>query len=149
MHRKHNDPTDQIFIFFSSEEKLGVKEINNYRDRMSTSNVNRALVIYQTNVSSFAASSLNTSSKTTVELFKESELIVNITKHKLVPKHIVLTSEEKKALLDKYKLSESQLPRIQKDDPVAKYYGLKRLQVVKIIRDSETAGKYVTYRIVW
>ncbi|KAG5507615.1 hypothetical protein JKF63_06564 [Porcisia hertigi] len=82
------------------------------------------------------------------ELFEEDELSVNITHHKLVPKHTPLSDEEIKDVLHAHALELHQLPRILSTDPVARYYGLKRGQVVRIERKSMSAGLYVTYRQV-
>ena len=42
----------------------------------------------------------------------QEDLLVNITHHQLVPKHIVLSNLEKAELLKRYRAKESQLPKI-------------------------------------
>ncbi|GIQ86028.1 archaeal RpoH /eukaryotic RPB5 RNA polymerase subunit, partial [Kipferlia bialata] len=80
------------------------------------------------------------------EFFRDDDLVVNITKHVLVPKHELLTEEQKAEVLAEYKCSLDQLPRIMVTDPIARYLGLKPNDVVRITRKSETAGRYITYR---
>ncbi|CAI8015145.1 DNA-directed RNA polymerases I, II, and III subunit RPABC1 [Geodia barretti] len=146
----HNDdPTDQMFVFFPEDAKVGIKTIKQYCQRMQEENISRAIIVVQQGMTPSAKQSLvDMAPKYILEMFMEAELMINITEHELVPEHVVMTPEAKKELLQRYKLKEHQLPRIQQSDPVARYFGLKRGQVVRIIRPSETAGRYVTYRMV-
>lgn len=147
----HNDdPTDQMFVFFPDEPKIGIKPVKNYCQRMQEESISRAIIVVQQDMTPSARQALkDMAPKYILEQFLESELLINITEHDLVPEHVVLTAEEKSELLAKYKLKENQLMRIQATDPVARYFGLKRGQVVKIIRPSETAGRYISYRLVY
>ena len=140
---------------------------------MKDDGVSRAIIVVQQHLTPFARQSLleTERSKYHIEQFHEQELLVNITQHVLVPEHQLLSGanlvsrrqkavpalltparrsfadEEKRQLLERYKVKEGQLPRIQTHDPVARFYGLKRGNVVRILRPSETAGRYVTYRL--
>ncbi len=146
---KADDPSAQIFVFFPTDAKVGVGPIKTACQKMKDGDVRNAILVVKENLTPFAKTALKEMSLHGyhVEFFKEAELLVDITEHKLVPEHIVLTEEEKQRLLARYKLKPNQLPRILISDPIARYYGLTHHQVMKIIRPSETAGRYVTYRI--
>lgn len=82
------------------------------------------------------------------QVFWIGELLFNVTKHRLVPRHERLSPEEVKDVMQKYNMrSKAQFPIIHQDDPVAKYYGLSAGDVVRIDRPSTTASTYSYYRM--
>ncbi len=131
---------------------MGVEPIKVYYNRMKENGVSRAIIVVPVDgVTGMVQEHIKILEDTEgyrIETFKETELLFDITEHRLVPDHSLLTDQEKKDLLAKYKLKETQLPRIKKSDPVARYLGLSKGHVVRITRPSETAGLYVTYRLV-
>lgn len=147
----HKDnPEKKILVFFPDENKrVGVKPIRVLAEKMTENKINHAILVVRQQLTPFAKSAIGeTMAKMRIEVFHENELVINITNHELVPQHQPLSDQEKKYLLERYQLKESQLPRLQVNDAIARYFGLEKGNVVKIIRPSETAGRYVTYRFV-
>jgi DNA-directed RNA polymerase subunit H len=73
---------------------------------------------------------------------------IDVLGHELVPRHEVLSKEEVEKVLKEYKVREFQLPRMLTSDPVAKVIGAKKGDIVRITRESPTAGKAIAYRYV-
>jgi DNA-directed RNA polymerase I, II, and III subunit RPABC1 len=137
-----------IWVDFCPEPaNVGVKFLRTFAQDLNAQHASTGIFVCLVHPSPKAMQVVPTVLPSVIEVFVEADLLVNITKHELVPKHILLSKEEKKRLLDRYRLKESQLPRIQSADPVARYMGLKRGQVVKIVRRSETSGRYASYRL--
>jgi DNA-directed RNA polymerase I, II, and III subunit RPABC1 len=141
-------PIGTVWVEFNGDSQLGVKQIRTFAHHIQQNNFYTGILITNTAISSAATKVAAAIAPKILEYFQESDLLVNITLHELVPKHVLLSVEEKKQLLERYRLKDSQLPRIQRTDPVARYLGLRRGQVVKIIRRSTTAGRYASYRWV-
>jgi len=68
--------------------------------------------------------------------------------HELVPEHVVIDESEVKEILDKYKIRRVQLPKIKVSDPAINGMGAEEGNVVKITRQSRTAGKSLSFRLV-
>jgi len=83
-----------------------------------------------------------------IELIPKDFPSFNIFKHILVPVHETLTEKEREEMLKKYHVTVHQLPRIAASDPAVIAIGGRPGDVIRIVRDSPTAGKHVFYRLV-
>ena len=147
-YKKEGENIVRLYFEYLEGIKLIANDIGSFFSKMKDAKADSGIIVISGVLSSQAKQKLaDINIELQVECFNISVLMVNITEHAYVPKHILLTEEQKKDLMKRYRIKENQLPKILRTDPVAKYLGLKRGDVVKIIRSSETAGKYVTYRI--
>ena len=67
-------------------------------------------------------------------------------RHYLVPEHVLIREEKADELLAELGIKKSSLPRISRLDPAVKPLKAEKGDVVKIIRDSLTAGQTTYYR---
>ncbi len=84
-----------------------------------------------------------------IEFFWLNRLIVNITHHQYVPKHELIKKEEIPLIMKKFNLADIyQLPLIDKNDPVCRYYNFKSGNICKITRMDKISGISIIYRLV-
>jgi DNA-directed RNA polymerase subunit H len=75
-------------------------------------------------------------------------LVFTISEHYLVPEHVLIREEKVDELMAELGIKKESLPKISKGDAAIKHLKPKSGDVVKIIRDSLTAGQSVYYRRV-
>jgi DNA-directed RNA polymerase subunit H (RpoH/RPB5) len=82
------------------------------------------------------------------EVFKTMEIVRDISKHFLVPKHILLSKEEAEQFMEEYSLKKRDMGRIFIDDPMVRYLYAKKDDIIQIIRGSLISGYSTYYRLV-
>ncbi|MBT6774671.1 DNA-directed RNA polymerase subunit H [Candidatus Woesearchaeota archaeon] len=75
-------------------------------------------------------------------------MTLDINKHHLIPKHSKLSDAEKGKFLDSYKIDIKSLPKILIEDPAIVNLKPTAGDVIKIERESKTAGITIYYRAV-
>jgi len=128
-----------------TEGTVGVAYINQLKKAMDEAEVERGIIVTSGRYSS--AAKVNAKKKG-IELVPRIFQSFNIFGHEFVPKHEILTAEERKKLLAEYKVEPYQLSRINASDPAVTAIGAIPGDIVRVIRKSPTAGKYVAYRYV-
>ncbi len=77
----------------------------------------------------------------------------NVLEHGYVPEHYLVPKEEEEKILKELNVKRENLPKIKKSDPVLrilerKYGHIPVGSLIKIVRNSSTAGREVVYRLV-
>lgn len=73
---------------------------------------------------------------------------LDVLKHEMVPDHQIMGEGEVVDLLMTYHITLEQLPKIYHDDSAVKAIGGEVGNVIRIVRDSRTAGRAEAYRLV-
>ena len=102
------------------------------------------IIVYKDNATPVAKKIVSDSNEMVIELFNEDELKYNITKHYLVPLHELVVFENNEEYDIFKKKYGNNLPVILKTDPVARFYGFKKGDIIKVTRKNG----YIAYRIV-
>ena len=97
----HRDnPEERLFVFYSIERNVGVKTMRQFISILEEKNISRGIIIWSDKMTPAAKKVIDAMRlQFVLEDFEEAYLLVNITHHQLVPKHEVLTPDEKTALL--------------------------------------------------
>lgn len=83
-----------------------------------------------------------------LQLFELRKLQIDISQHRMVPSHRLLTDAEKTKLEERFNLTDlrKQLPWIDSQDAMAKVVGARPDDVIEVVRFSETSGATTAYR---
>ena len=131
----------KIIVFTNPVSKFNVDSVKEYIKISSGFGINHCIIVYTDSVTSMAKKLIENSVDIKIELFMSTELQFNITRHRLVPTHIKLDDVDAKKFKKQFGLK---FPAILKTDPISRFYGYERGDIIKIIRPSD----YIMYRIV-
>jgi DNA-directed RNA polymerase subunit H len=96
----------------------------------------------------FTPAAKKEASSSRVELVEGGYASFDLFEHELVPPHSIASEEEINLVLNHYKINKTQLPRISHNDSAVRVLGAVSGQVLRIERNSDTAGSTFYYRLV-
>jgi DNA-directed RNA polymerase subunit H (RpoH/RPB5) len=134
-----------IIYCVPTEGTVGVAYINQLVKLMQEKDLENGIVVTNGKYTQAARKKARSNK---IELIPKIFPVFDLFEHDLVPKHEILSDEERAELLSKYRVEPYQLPKIKKSDPAVIAVGAEVGDIVKIFRESPTAGSYVAYRYV-
>lgn len=144
-----NDDGDECFLFVDKEERTGVKTV---RTLMEERPRGRFVVVSADGPTPFTRREFTrregTDGPLRVQFFRAKELVHNVTRHAIVPKHEAVPATEVEGIKRQFCILDGQWPIILTTDPVVRWYAWAPDTIVRIHRRGLTQDKHTFYRRV-
>lgn len=152
-----NDASHKVLIHYAIHKKLSTNHVyttvSEYFDVDNVLNKKTDEIIFIVNDDPndtllSIMDQLYTSENKYINIISMKRLQFNLLEHKLVPKHTILSNDEKEELYSTYNITDgkTQMPSISRFDPVAIAIGMRPGDVCRIVRPSQTAIQSNHYR---
>lgn len=123
----------KISVYFYND-KLGVSKIRELYDEYKENNEEHVILVTKYSLTGPSIKWIKQNIKIEFEVFQQSELNYNITKHYLQPKFKLLDKKDEELLLETFNCKISHIPKILFTDPICRYYNAKKNNIFEIIR---------------
>jgi DNA-directed RNA polymerase subunit H (RpoH/RPB5) len=142
-----------ILIIFSEKGRISEAVLNSYisfanENKYTNGTIIVTLIPTSDTILTLVRDHLKDKSNPLLQIFDIRRLQFDITTHRKVPAHRILSDDEVLKLEKKMNITNSkkQLPWIDSQDAMAKWIGARPGDVIEIVRFSESAGATLYYR---
>lgn len=149
----HDDERDglprKVLMVMDPKEKVGIDTVRKVIHKLRT-DIHAAILIIRNKITPFAQQAVDTLRHCNggyIEIFTFRDLHINICKHRYVPSHRILSASEKASVSKRFSATDAVFPKLVQTDPLVRYYGLARGDMVKFVRKTGYETR-VVYRVV-
>ncbi|MCW3992416.1 MAG: DNA-directed RNA polymerase subunit H [Candidatus Bathyarchaeota archaeon] len=134
-----------IMLCIIGQKTIGIAYVRELRELMDGEEADKGIMIGD---GRYTYSARSNSGKMDIELIPSTLPTFDVFQHEYVPRHEVLTEEERREVLERFHAEPYQFPWIKASDPIAIILGAEPGDIIRIVGESVTAGRSESYRYV-
>lgn len=131
-----------ILVYFCDREKLNIEGLKEVIETLQSFQIKKCILIYKSMMTASSKKALDHMFDYDIELWNLAELQYNLTQHELYVPHERLRENEISQCIQAVDIP--RLPKISKNDPVVRFFGWKRNNILRILRKDGS----IAYRLI-
>ncbi len=134
-----------IILCVLGQKTIGISYVRELKDLVDKEEATKGILVGN---GRYTYSAKSTSEQIGMELIPPTLPTFDLFEHEHVPKHEILTEDERKEVLERFHAKPYQFPWIKATDPISIILGAEPGDIVRAIGKSSTAGRSESYRYV-